>query len=83
MTEFSILKLTDFGLYAYGSIRRGCLRMNYAWTPFEAKVKGKPIQIFSGVASLCDAEVAGSIPGRVIPKTLKMVLAALSLGGQH
>ena len=32
---------------------------------------------------LCDLEVAGSIPGRVIPKTLKMVLAALSLGAQH
>ena len=31
---------------------------------------------------LCDREVAGSIPGRVIPKTLKMVLAALSLGAQ-
>ena len=29
---------------------------------------------------LCDREVAGSIPGLVIPKTLKMVLAALSLG---
>ena len=29
---------------------------------------------------LCDREVAGSIPGWVIPKTLKMVLAALSLG---
>ena len=28
---------------------------------------------------LCDREVAGSIPGQVIPKTLKMVLAALSL----
>ena len=25
----------------------------------------------------------GSIPGRVIPKTLKMVLAVLSLGAQH
>ena len=32
---------------------------------------------------LCDREVAGSIPGQVIPKTLKMVLAALSLGTQH
>ena len=32
---------------------------------------------------LFDREVAGSIPGRVIPKTLKMVLAALSLGAQH
>ena len=32
---------------------------------------------------LCDREVAGSIPGRVIPKTLKLVLAALSLGAQH
>ena len=32
---------------------------------------------------LCDREVAGSIPGRVIPKALKMVLAALSLGAQH
>ena len=29
---------------------------------------------------LCDREVAGSIPGRVIPVTLKMVVAALSLG---
>ena len=32
---------------------------------------------------LCDWEVAGSIPGQVIPKTLKMVLAALLLGAQH
>ena len=32
---------------------------------------------------LCDREVVGSIPGRVIPKTLKMVLAALSLGAHH
>ena len=32
---------------------------------------------------LCDREVADSIPGRVIPKTLKMVPAALSLGAQH
>ena len=32
---------------------------------------------------LCDREVAGSIPGQVIPKTLKMVLAALSLGAQY
>ena len=29
---------------------------------------------------LCDRVVAGWIPGQVIPKTLKMVLAALSLG---
>ena len=28
---------------------------------------------------LCDWEVMGSIPGRVIPKTLKMVVAALLL----
>ena len=33
--------------------------------------------------SLCDREVAGSIPDRVISKTLKMVLTALSLGAQH
>ena len=32
---------------------------------------------------LCDREAAGSIPGRVIPKTFKMVLAALSFGAQH
>ena len=32
---------------------------------------------------LCDREVAGSIPGRVIPNTLKMLLAAHSLGAQH
>ena len=34
---------------------------------------------------LCDREVAGSIPGLVMQKTLKMVLdvAALLLGTQH
>ena len=32
---------------------------------------------------LCDREVAGSIPGQVIPKTSKMALAALSIGAQH
>ena len=32
---------------------------------------------------LCDREVEGSIPGWVIPKTSKMVLAALLLGTQH
>ena len=32
---------------------------------------------------LCDREVAGLIPDRVITKTLKMVLAALLLGTQH
>ena len=32
---------------------------------------------------LCDWEVAGSIPGRVLPKSLKLVLAALLLGAQH
>ena len=32
---------------------------------------------------LCDREVVGSIRGRVIPKTSKMVLAALLLGAQH
>ena len=47
------LKLTDLDLYAYGSIRRGSLRMNYAWTPFQAKVKGKLIQIFLALP-LCD-----------------------------
>ena len=31
----------------------------------------------------CDREVAGSIHSRVIPKTYKMVLAALSLGAQR
>ena len=30
-----------------------------------------------------DREFAGSIPCQVIPKTLKMVLAALLLGAQH
>ena len=28
----------------------------------------------------CDQEVAGSILGRIVPRTLKMVLATLSLG---
>ena len=32
---------------------------------------------------LCDREVEGSIPGWVIPNTLKMALAALLLGAQH
>ena len=32
---------------------------------------------------LCDWEVAGSIPGRDVPNTLKMVQAALSFGAQH
>ena len=48
-----------------------------------------PLEMSTGTSGsvverpLCDREVAGSIPGRVIPKTLKMVLAALSLGAQH
>ena len=32
---------------------------------------------------LCDREVGVSFHGRVIPKILKMVLAALPLGAQH
>ena len=32
---------------------------------------------------LCDREVSGLIPSRDFKKTLKMVLAALSLGAQH
>ena len=32
---------------------------------------------------LFDQEVAGLTHGWVVPKTLKMVLAALSLGAQH
>ena len=43
----------------------------------------EPAEWLSGKRPLSDREVAGSIPGRVIPKTLKMVLAALSLGAQH
>ena len=31
---------------------------------------------------LCDREVVDSIPGQIIPKTLKMILAALSFGVQ-
>ena len=31
----------------------------------------------------CDLEVVGLIPVQVIPKTLKMVLAALLLEAQH
>ena len=36
-----------------------------------------------GRAFVCDWEVTGSIPGQIIPKSLKMILAALSLGTQH
>ena len=32
---------------------------------------------------LCDWKVVGSIPSRAIPKSLKMVPAAVSLGAQH
>ena len=32
------------------------------------------------LVELCDGNIADSISGRVIPKTLKMVLATLSLG---
>ena len=32
---------------------------------------------------LCDQEVASLIPDQVISKTLKLILAALSLGAQH
>ena len=32
---------------------------------------------------LCDREVASSIPDRVMPTTLKMLVAALSLVAQH
>ena len=55
-------------------------------TPFMMAIwlqTATPAQWLSGRVSVCDLEVAGSIPGRVIPKTLKMVLAALSLGAQH
>ena len=38
---------------------------------------------FLGEHPLCDREVVGWIPSRVIPKTLKMVPAALSFGAQH
>ena len=36
-----------------------------------------------GIVHFWDLEVAGLIPGRVIPKILKTVLAALSLSVQH
>ena len=53
----------------------------------DQEVQGStPADLHSGSVverPVCDREVAGSIPGRVIPKTLKMVLAALSLGAQH
>ena len=39
--------------------------------------------ISTGTVAQCNREVAGSISGRVIPKTLKIVLAVLSLGAQH
>ena len=32
---------------------------------------------------LCDRKVVGLVPGGVIPKALKMVLAATSHGAQH
>ena len=56
----------------------GTHRQFYAWLYLN---KSKHVTVVE--RPLCDREVAGSIPGRVIPKTLKMVLAALSLGAQH
>ena len=50
---------------------------------FLIRAPGKRSILINVERPLCDREVAGSIPGRVIPKTLKMVLAALSLGAQH
>ena len=46
----------------------------FYWTGTVAKLVECP---------LCDLEVVGSIPSRFIPKTLKMVLAALSLKARN
>ena len=53
-------------------------RATFGSTPYGDRHSGSVVE-----RPLCDREVAGSIPGRVIPKTLKMVLAALSLVPQH
>ena len=62
--------------------RRHIWPTRHAWSP---ATRPRSDQHSGSVVErpLCDREVAGSIPGGVIPKTLKMVLAALSLGAQH
>ena len=63
------------------SKRKTCHVMKYflwSFSPFRDQRSGSVVE-----RPLCDWGVVGSIPCRVIPKTLKMVLAALSLGAQH
>ena len=56
-------------------------RLNYGKTvqisrPVTFELTGAVVQLLE--RPVCVREVMGSIPGRVIPKTFKMVLAALS-----
>ena len=59
------------------------------WASKSYQQKGLHTKTLTGTGAqlvehpLCDWDVAGLIPRRVIPKTLKVVLAALSLGTQH
>ena len=80
-SDFIILEVP----YSFGEIRKNTNIIISTPQPY-TQYHGIAIHRHSGSVverPLCDREVAGSIPGRVIPKTLKMVLAALSLGAQH
>ena len=59
------------------------LRLQLLFTASLAHQRGNRHSSSMVERPLCDREVAGSIPSRVIPNTFKMVLAALSLGAQH
>ena len=69
--HFYIIKLGFTGVYIFLFLLKNIDR---GYTGTVAQLVERP---------LCDREVAGSIPSRVIPKTLNMVLADLSLGAQH
>ena len=51
------------------------------WMDVQADLTSTVAHFVEG--SLCNQEIADSILGRVITKTLEMILAALSLGAQH
>ena len=64
--------ICGFGIGGFGQIVLRCL------TGYDTGIVAQLIE-----RPLCNGEVVDSIPCRVIPKTLKMVLAGLSLGSQH
>ena len=71
-----LLKYWEYDRGGHSHIYPYMLKLNF--TPVKNWHSGSVVEF-----PLCEREVSGSIPGRVIPKTLKMLLAALSFGAQH